>query len=369
MCGLLGVARSSYYAWRERTETPTQARRRELGAHVRRVFDESRATFGCRRVAAALNREGHECSVGLVADLMRELGLKAVQPRAYKRTTIPGEQPVESAEAEQHDRPSRAQVLHCVRVEPDDPLELRLRAAGIAQTADAVGTWRRLRAVEGPGATIIDLYELAARPQGLRARDLPAAERYTLARTVMPEIWLDFDTTEGSERIGDVIVIVEYDPAWPARYQAWQRELRAALGIAAVRIEHVGSTSVPGLPAKPIIDVQVSVTDLANENSYVPALQQLGLQLRSRDAYHRYFRPYPGRPRDIHVHVCESGSDWEGDHLRFRDYLRTHPEACEGYAEAKRAAAAMWADDGLAYTDAKTEVILSIPQRAAEETH
>jgi hypothetical protein len=98
MCGLLGVARSSYYAWRERTETPTQARRRELGAHVRRVFDESRATFGCRRVAAALNREGHECSVGLVADLMRELGLKAVQPRAYKRTTIPGEQPVESAD-------------------------------------------------------------------------------------------------------------------------------------------------------------------------------------------------------------------------------------------------------------------------------
>jgi putative transposase len=98
MCRLLGVARSSYYAWRERTETPTQARRRELGAHVRRVFDESRATFGCRRVAAALNREGHECSVGLVADLMRELGLKAVQPRAYKRTTIPGEQPVESAD-------------------------------------------------------------------------------------------------------------------------------------------------------------------------------------------------------------------------------------------------------------------------------
>ena len=57
-----------------------------------RVFEESRQTSGCRRVAAALNREGHECSVGLVADLMRELGLRAVQPRAYKRTTVPGEQ-------------------------------------------------------------------------------------------------------------------------------------------------------------------------------------------------------------------------------------------------------------------------------------
>jgi putative transposase len=96
MCGLLGVARSSFYAWRDRVETPTQARRRELASHVRRIFDESRQTFGCRRVAAALNRDGHECSVGLVADLMRELGLRAVQPRAYKRTTIPGEAPVES---------------------------------------------------------------------------------------------------------------------------------------------------------------------------------------------------------------------------------------------------------------------------------
>ena len=92
MCAQLGVPRSSFYAWRNRTETPTQARRRELAVQVRRVFDDSRQTSGCRRVAAQLNREGHECSVGLVADLMRELGLRAVQPRAYKRTTLPGEQ-------------------------------------------------------------------------------------------------------------------------------------------------------------------------------------------------------------------------------------------------------------------------------------
>jgi putative transposase len=96
MCGLLGVARSSFYAWRDRTETPTAARRRLLAEHVARAFGESRATFGCRRIAAQLNRDGHECSVGLVADLMRELGLRAVQPRAYKRTTIPGEAPVSS---------------------------------------------------------------------------------------------------------------------------------------------------------------------------------------------------------------------------------------------------------------------------------
>jgi putative transposase len=96
MCSMLGVARSSYYAWRGRTETPTAARRRELAERIRTVFDDSRQTSGCRRVAAQLNREGHECSVGLIADLMRELGLRAVQPRAYKRTTVAGEAPVES---------------------------------------------------------------------------------------------------------------------------------------------------------------------------------------------------------------------------------------------------------------------------------
>ena len=94
MCRLLGVSRSTFYAWRARAETAATARRRDLAGHVRRVFEASRGTYGCRRVAAALNRQGIACSVGLVADVMRELGLQACQPRAYKRTTVPGEQPV-----------------------------------------------------------------------------------------------------------------------------------------------------------------------------------------------------------------------------------------------------------------------------------
>ncbi len=96
MCRLLDVPRSSFYAWRNRVESPMAARRRELAVHVRRVFDASRQTSECRRVTAALNPEGIECSVGLVADLMRELGLAAVQPRAYKRTTIAGDAPSRS---------------------------------------------------------------------------------------------------------------------------------------------------------------------------------------------------------------------------------------------------------------------------------
>jgi transposase InsO family protein len=105
MCRLLGVPRSSFYAWRARaaTETATAARRRLLAGHVQRVFAAGRGAYGCRRVAAQLNREGHACSVGLVADLMRELGLRACQPRAYRRTTVPGQAPVTSPDLLERD--------------------------------------------------------------------------------------------------------------------------------------------------------------------------------------------------------------------------------------------------------------------------
>lgn len=91
---MLDVPRSSFYEWRRqaRQETATAARRRRLAEQVQRVFDAQRQTAGCRRIAAQLNEEGHPCSVGLVADLMRELGLRAVQPRAYKTTTVAGEE-------------------------------------------------------------------------------------------------------------------------------------------------------------------------------------------------------------------------------------------------------------------------------------
>jgi putative transposase len=101
MCRLLDVPRSSFYAWRRPVaavsagaQTATVARRRVLGEHVPRVFAAGRGAYGCRRVSAQLNREGDPCTVGLVADLMRELGLRACQPRVYKRTTVVGEVPV-----------------------------------------------------------------------------------------------------------------------------------------------------------------------------------------------------------------------------------------------------------------------------------
>lgn len=90
MCQQLSVPRSSFYGWRERAGvlTPTQARRDELKVEIVRVFDQQRATAGCRRITAQLNGEGYPFSVGLVASLMRELGLAAIQPRAWRKTTI-----------------------------------------------------------------------------------------------------------------------------------------------------------------------------------------------------------------------------------------------------------------------------------------
>lgn len=92
MCFILGVPRSSFYDWRRQaaTMTATAARRADLAVQVKGVFDEFRQTYGCRRIARELNARGVACSVGLVADLMREMGLKAVQPRAYRVTTVHG---------------------------------------------------------------------------------------------------------------------------------------------------------------------------------------------------------------------------------------------------------------------------------------
>jgi GrpB-like predicted nucleotidyltransferase (UPF0157 family) len=242
----------------------------------------------------------------------------------------------------------------------------RLAAAGVSDRAEPWDAWRQLRASEGNRATIIDLYELFAASQHVAAHELPAATRLSLARQAMAQAWPGFAVIEGSERPRVPLVVVDYDPAWPQTYERWRQQVAAALGRTAIRIEHVGSTSVPGLAAKPITDIQVSVADLGGEPSYVPPLQAIGLVLRSRDELHRLLRPPAGQPHEVHVHVCDAGGQWERDHLLFRDYLRAHPAACLRYAEAKRASVRRWSDDGWAYTDAKTGVILDVLEQAED---
>jgi GrpB-like predicted nucleotidyltransferase (UPF0157 family) len=243
---------------------------------------------------------------------------------------------------------------------PDPSLTERLAAAGADPAADPQAAWRALRAAEGPRATVIDLYTLVAAPRGLAPHELPAEERLALGRWMLPQVWPGWTVTKDSERAGDTIEVAEPDPIWPRVFEQWRERLAGALRDTALRIDHVGSTSVPGLAAKPTIDVQVSVADLSDEGRYVPALEGLALRLRSRDDLHRYFRPAAGLPRSVHVHVCQTGTGWERVHLLFRDYLRGDPDACAAYAEAKREAAVVWADDRIAYTDAKAAVILRI---------
>ena len=250
-----------------------------------------------------------------------------------------------------------------------DALAGRLEAAGVTDWADPVEAWLLLRAAEGNRATIIDLYDLAAAPQGLAAHELPVSVRLGLARQAVPHLWPGFSVTDGSDRPATPLVVVDYDSAWPGTYARWRHRIGAALGPAALGIEHVGSTSVPGLAAKPIVDIQVSVAALTDESAYVPQLEEIGLVLRSRDEMHRYFRPPAGQSRDVHVHVCSAGSQWEHDHLLFRDYLRADPEACRRYTETKRANVRRWSDDSWAYTEAKTGVILDILEQATDWAH
>jgi GrpB-like predicted nucleotidyltransferase (UPF0157 family) len=223
-------------------------------------------------------------------------------------------------------------------------------------THDPFTQWLELRDSIGDEAGVIALYTIAARSRQLQAHELPRSERAELAARALPVLFAGHQTTGGSGR-GEPVVLAPYDAAWPARFSTWRRQLSEALGGRARRIEHVGSTAVPGLPAKPVIDIQVSVADPTQEADYQPALVDLGLQLRSRDDRHRYFRPFPGRARDVQVHVCRTGSRWEREHLMFCDYLRAHPRPCADYADLKRSAALRWADDRIAYTDAKGDLI------------
>ena len=166
------------------------------------------------------------------------------------------------------------------------------------------------------------------------------------------------------------ISLAEASATWPDRYERLRARLEAALG-AGVRIEHVGSTSIADITAKPIIDIQVSVPDLADESRYVPAIESVGVQLRMRepDLGHVYFRDT--HPRSVHIHVCQIGSHWERVHLLFRDYLRTHPETAKAYETMKRAAVEAYGSDRIAYTEAKgpfIERVLAAAEDWAKQT-
>jgi putative glutamine amidotransferase len=158
-----------------------------------------------------------------------------------------------------------------------------------------------------------------------------------------------------------------YDPAWPDRYETEAARIHGALGDRAVRLEHVGSTSVPGLAAKPIVDIQVSVRSMVPRSAYVDPLVRLGYRwaLDPWTDEHEFFSRDGDDERAFHVHVCATESAWEQRHLLFRDWLRSHPEDAAAYERLKRDLARQHPRDTYAYTDAKTGFIREIEGRAA----
>ncbi|WP_458316187.1 GrpB family protein [Mycolicibacterium brisbanense] len=134
----------------------------------------------------------------------------------------------------------------------------------------------------------------------------------------------------GVEKRG--IKVVPANPDWPQRFAVERAKIVAALQAKALRVDHVGSTSIPGLAAKPIIDIQLSVKDVDDEADYLPALVPAGYHLRVREPGHRMVRT---ADRGVHVHCCNTGSDWERRHLLFRDWLRCDQADRAAYGELK----------------------------------
>lgn len=168
------------------------------------------------------------------------------------------------------------------------------------------------------------------------------------------------------DRFDPAIRIVGYDPAWPAMAERELRRIAGAMGDVAVRLEHVGSTAVPGLAAKPIIDLQLSVAAMEPRERYVVPLERLGYLFAPapESPDHHFFGRPPERPRTHHVHVCLTGSEHELRHVALRDFLRSHPEEAASYAALKREVAARHPQDRLAYIDGKDAYVTALERRA-----
>ena len=152
-----------------------------------------------------------------------------------------------------------------------------------------------------------------------------------------------------------------HDDRWAGIYEDHRRRIHDALAPVAVEIEHIGSTSVPGLAAKPIVDIVVTVDDITAEEDYLDALLAQGYELRVREPRHRLVRT---PARDVHVHIYERDDPAVDEYLLLRDRLRSHAGDRALYEETKRALLSSRWDDMNAYADAKTDIILEIKARA-----
>jgi GrpB-like predicted nucleotidyltransferase (UPF0157 family) len=159
------------------------------------------------------------------------------------------------------------------------------------------------------------------------------------------------------------IIIEDYDPAWADRFAAASSLLGEALSGLIIAIEHVGSTSVPGLPAKPIIDIDLLIEDTADESRYLPALEELGYRLILREPWWYGHRMLVSPAEDVHLHVWPAGAPEPVRHRLFRDWLRAHPADRDLYAATKRRLARDTVHRPGDYSLAKNDVIDDIYER------
>ncbi len=163
--------------------------------------------------------------------------------------------------------------------------------------------------------------------------------------------------------MGKPVVVEQYNEEWAADFQAIKAELNVALGNLALRIEHIGSTSVIGLSAKPIIDIDVVIRDVSLLEDVIDALGKVGyrhegdLGIKGREAF-----KYDGKEhlRKHHLYVCAENSSELNRHIKFRDYLRSHPEAVVEYSRIKEKGAALFPDDMEKYIEYKSPFIEKI---------
>ncbi|MEP7234011.1 MAG: GrpB family protein [Ignavibacteriota bacterium] len=160
------------------------------------------------------------------------------------------------------------------------------------------------------------------------------------------------------------IIIKEYDPKWPSLFITERDELMEAIGHYVADIQHVGSTAVPGLAAKPVIDIMVGLRRLLDAQDCILPIEGMEYEYvpEFEDEFpeRRYFRKSANGRRTHQIHVVEIGTDFWKKHLFFRDHLRDHPDAAHKYAALKRELAKTFENDREGYTDAKTPFIQNI---------
>ena len=170
------------------------------------------------------------------------------------------------------------------------------------------------------------------------------------------------------------VKIVDYDPEWPTLFEKEKRLILGAVGSIVMRIEHIGSTAVPGLAAKPIVDILVAVNQLSDAENCIRPLETVGYEYRPEHEgqipERRFFnKGKPPAEQHYHLHMVELTSAFWTRHLLFRDYLRRHPDVAQEYQNLKRQLAAEYTTNREGYTEAKTSFIESIVAKARAEAN